>query len=107
MLHDPVHAAAARAAAQAGAQLVQVLVVPGSNQLYIAVFGVAHPSTQLKLAGLATNKPAKPNPLHTTLNEKVKNHIDQLTASFADAQATAQAGESENAMAALDRSQGT
>ena len=93
MLDDPVHAAAARAAAKAGAQLVQVLFVSGGDHFHVAILGIAYPSAQLKLTGLAIDEPAKPNPLHAPLNEEMKNHIARPPASFADASAPAQAGE--------------
>src|SRR5580698_5551127 len=74
MLDDMIDAAAARAAAQAGAQLVQVGWLAGGDYFHVAVFGVAHPAAQLQLAGLTVNEPAKAYALHTSLYQKMKNH---------------------------------
>ena len=74
MLDQAIHAAAARAAAQAGAQLVQVGFVAVDYYLHIAIFGVAHPAAQIELAGLAMDIPAEAYALYAALNEEVKNH---------------------------------
>jgi anthranilate synthase/aminodeoxychorismate synthase-like glutamine amidotransferase len=84
VLDEPVDAAAARAAAQIGAQLGQVLVVTVRHHFNIAVLGIAHPAAQLQLAGLAVHKPAETYPLHATLYQKMKNHELLTKASLAD-----------------------
>jgi anthranilate synthase/aminodeoxychorismate synthase-like glutamine amidotransferase len=109
MFDDAIDATAARSFAKAGAQLVEIFLVPGGDNLHIAVFGVAHPSTQFQLACFATHEPAKPNPLHAALNEEVKYHDVRPKISFADANAQVQdwrrqgiPGDCENGLAMLD-----
>ena len=84
MLDQAIHAAAARSAAQAGAQLGQVGLVAMRNHLYVALFGVAHPAAQVQLAGFAVYVPPEPNPLHAALNQEMKDHGFQTKPSLAD-----------------------
>jgi len=74
MLDEAIDTAAAWSAAQAGAQFCQIGLRAGSHDLHFALFGIAHPSAQFKLAGLALDIPAEAYALHTALNEKMKNH---------------------------------
>ena len=74
MLQDAVHAAAARATAQAPAQLIKVLRLAGGHHFHFAVFGVAHPAAQVEFAGLSVNKPAEAYALHAATNEEMNNH---------------------------------
>jgi len=73
---DAVDARASRAAAQADAKLVKVAGVACRHDFNIAILGVAHPSAQLELCGLALDKPAEADALHAALNEEMKNHGD-------------------------------
>jgi len=83
MLDEAVDAAAARAAAQAGAQLSQVGLAAVRHHFHVAVLGVAHPAAQVELAGFAMYEPAKSDTLYATLDEEVENHA-QTMASLAD-----------------------
>ncbi len=74
MLHQPIYAAAAWPAAQAGPQLGQIFGRSRGYHLHFALFGVAHPAAQIQLAGLPLHKPAEAHALHTALNQKMKNH---------------------------------
>src|SRR5208282_3212597 len=74
MFDQAVDATAARSAAQAGAQLGQVGLCAGRYHFHLALFGVAHPAAQVELAGLAVYIPPEAHPLHTALNQKMKNH---------------------------------
>jgi hypothetical protein len=74
MLDQPVNAGAARAAAQAGAQLGQIGIRSGGYNLHFALFGVAYPSAQAQLAGLPVYEPPEADSLHAALNQKMKNH---------------------------------
>ncbi len=74
VLDDAVDAGAARAAAEAGTKLIEVAGVARRHHFHVAVLGVAHPSAQVKLAGLALYKPAETDSLYTALNEEMKNH---------------------------------
>ena len=74
MLDEAIDAAAAWSAAQAGAQFGQIGLRAGGHDLHFALFGIAHPTAQVKLGGLALDIPAEAHALHTALNEKVKNH---------------------------------
>jgi hypothetical protein len=74
MLDKPIDPAPARPSAQAGAQLGQVRFVSVGYDLNVAVLCVPHPPAQVQLAGLAVYKPAEADALHTTLNQKMKNH---------------------------------
>ncbi len=75
MLDDSIHAAAARSAIEARPQLIQFLRLARCNDFHLAVLGVAHPAAQVKHTGLTLDEPAKANPLHTALYEKVKNQF--------------------------------
>ena len=68
MLDEAVDAGAARATAQAGAELVQIGGIARRDDFHIAFLGVAHPTAQIELTGLALNKPAKAHPLYAALN---------------------------------------
>src|ERR1700722_3624019 len=72
VLDEAVDPAPSRAAAQASAQLIQVGLIAMRNHFHIAVFGIAHPSAQVKLAGFAMDKPAEAHTLHAALNQKMK-----------------------------------
>ncbi len=62
MLDQAVDAGAARAAAEAGTQFVQIARFSRRYNLHVAVFGVAHPSAQFEsLASRCTNQ-RKPTP---------------------------------------------
>ena len=74
MLDQAIDAAAARTAAQAGAQLGQVSLIAMGHHLHIAVLGIAHPAAQIQFTGFAVHIPPKANPLHATLNQKMKDH---------------------------------
>jgi len=74
VLDEAINAAAARSAAQAGAQFGQIGLRAGDHDLHFALFGIAHPTAQVKLSGLALDIPAEAHALHTSLNEKMKNH---------------------------------
>jgi hypothetical protein len=74
VLDDAVDARATRAAAKAGAKLIQVAGFASGNHFHIAVLSVAHPSAQIQLAGLALHKPAKADTLHTALNKEMNHH---------------------------------
>ncbi len=71
---DAVNAAAARAAAKAGAKLVEVVGVAGGDNFDVAIFGIADPTAQFEFAGFAVNEPAEAYSLNAALNEKVKDH---------------------------------
>ncbi len=74
MLDEAVDAGAARAAAEAGAELVQIAGIARRDNFHIAVLGVAHPAAQIEFAGLALHEPAKAHPLYAALNEKMEDH---------------------------------
>jgi len=74
VLDEPVYAAAARSAAEAGPQFSQIVRRSGGHHFDLAVLSVAHPSAQVQLAGLPVNIPPEAHPLYATLNEKMKNH---------------------------------
>jgi hypothetical protein len=69
-----VDTAATRAAAEAGAELVEVGLFAVDEDFHIAVFGVADPAAEVEFAGLAVNIPAEAYALYPALNEEVKNH---------------------------------
>lgn len=71
---ETIDAAAARAAAEALAELVEVFGGAGGDNFDVAVFGVADPAAQVEFAGFAVNEPAKADTLHASLNEKMENH---------------------------------
>ena len=66
--------AAARAAAEAGAEFGEVFDSASYDYLDIPVFRVAHPAAQVEFAGFAMDKPAESHALHPAANEKVKHH---------------------------------
>ena len=72
---EAVNAAAARAAAEAVAEVGEVFDGAGGDDFDIAVFGVADPAAQVEFAGFAVYEPAKAYALYAALNEEVKNHI--------------------------------
>src|SRR5271166_777822 len=74
MFDDVIDAAAARAALEAGAQVVDVGGLAGGDNFHIALLGVAHPSAQVEFAGLALHKPAEADALYAALNQKVNDH---------------------------------
>ena len=78
VLDEVVHPRPARAAAEAGAQLVQVLGGAGRNHLQIAIFRVADPAPQFQLACLALHEPAETDTLNTATDKKVKNHTSPV-----------------------------
>jgi hypothetical protein len=80
MLDEVIDAGAAWAAPQAAAEFVQVLGAAGGNHLDIAIFSVADPAAQLKLAGLTLYKPAKANSLNAATDKEVKDHTCQSKA---------------------------
>jgi hypothetical protein len=65
VLDDFVDAAAAGAFLERGAQLGEGCWIAGDDDFDFAVFGVAHPAFELKLAGLAMYEPAEAYPLNT------------------------------------------
>ena len=74
MFDQVIHAAAAGSAAQAGTQLGQVFSATRCDDFHVAVLGVAYPAAQVEFAGLAVHEPAKAYTLHTSSNQKMKNH---------------------------------
>jgi hypothetical protein len=74
MLDELVDAGAAWAAAEARAQFGQIFDGAASDNLDVAVFGVAYPAAQIEFAGFAVDKPAEPHSLYASANQKVKNH---------------------------------
>jgi hypothetical protein len=74
-LDNAVYAAAARATPETSAERSQIVGRAGGDHLDLALLGVADPSAQVELVGLAMNKPAKTYPLYPASNKKVKNHI--------------------------------
>ena len=70
-----IDAAAAGATAEGLAKFVQVFSGASRDHFDVAIFGVAYPSAQSQLAGLAVNKPAEADALYPALNEEVENHI--------------------------------
>jgi hypothetical protein len=60
---------------QLSPQLAQRFNIARGHHLDLAGVGVSHPTVQPKLGRLAMHEPAKPNPLHTPANEKVKDHV--------------------------------
>ncbi len=75
VLDEAINAAAARATAEAVAEVREVFGRAGSYDFNIAVFGVAYPAAQVELAGFAVNERAEAYALHPALNEEMKNHI--------------------------------
>ena len=73
-LYQAIHAASAGAAAQAGPQCGQVGFTAGGHHFHVAFLGVAHPAAQVQFAGLAVYVPAEAHALHSSLNQKMKNH---------------------------------
>jgi len=74
MLDDAVDAGAAGSAAKAGAKFGQIAGCARGDNFDVALFGIAHPTAQIELAGLALNEPAEPDALNATLNEEVEDH---------------------------------
>jgi hypothetical protein len=74
VLDDAVDTAATGAAAEAGAELIQVRLIAMDQHFYIAIFGVADPAAEVELAGFAVNVPAEAYTLYSALNEEVENH---------------------------------
>lgn len=62
-------------APEAGAQLLEIGLPAGGHYFHVAVFRIAHPSAQLELAGFAMDEPAEAHTLHTTLYQKMKDHL--------------------------------
>jgi hypothetical protein len=71
MFHDSINATAARPFAERSAQLSQVFVRPGNNDLDVSIFRVANPAFKVKFAGLAMNEPAEPHALYPAFDEKM------------------------------------
>jgi len=69
-----VDTAATRAAAEADAEFIEVRFFAVDYYFYIAVFGVADPAAEVKLAGFAVHVPAEAYTLYAALNEEVENH---------------------------------
>jgi hypothetical protein len=78
VLDHMIHTRAARAAAEAAAQFVQVLGVTGRNHLQIAIFSVADPALQFQFARFALDEPAEADPLNAATDKKVKNHTSPV-----------------------------
>jgi hypothetical protein len=74
VLQDAIDTAAARAAAKARAQIIQIFGHAGGNYLHITLFCIAYPAAKIQLTGLTVNKPTEANALDTAANEKVKHH---------------------------------
>jgi len=73
MFDQAIDAAAARAAAKAGPQLIEIGRFARGQDFNVTILGVAHPAVQSKFAGLALHKPAEANTLHASLNQKMEN----------------------------------
>jgi hypothetical protein len=71
MFHHSINTASARPALHTGSQIGQILWRAGCHNLHVAVFSVANPAAKLQLAGFPMHKPAKPNSLHPSLNQKM------------------------------------
>jgi hypothetical protein len=71
VLYYAIYAASARTAPQARTQLVQILRRARGDHFHVAIFGIAHPTTQFQLAGFAVDKPSEPYSLHPSLNQKM------------------------------------
>ncbi len=74
MFDEAIDAAAARSAAKALAEFVEVFGGAGGDNFDVAVFGVADPAAQFQLAGLALHEPAESDSLDAAADEEVKNH---------------------------------
>src|SRR6202034_1760435 len=74
MFNHSIHTASARSLAQLRTQLRNRLGVSCRDNFHLASIRIAHPTTQPQLRRLAMHEPAKPNPLHTSANEKVNHH---------------------------------
>jgi hypothetical protein len=74
MFHYAINAAAPRTAMEAAAELGKIVRLARRNHFYVAILGVTHPATQVEFARLALYEPAETNSLHTSLNQKMKNH---------------------------------
>jgi hypothetical protein len=81
VFEEAVDAAAAWAAAEAVAKLVEVFGSAGGDDFNVAIFGVADPAAEIEFAGLPVDKPAEAYTLHATLNEEVENHSDRVSLS--------------------------
>ncbi len=73
VFYHAIDTAAARAAANARAQLVEIGDFSSGQNFNMALLGVAHPTVQAQLARLALHKPAKANSLYTSLDKKMEN----------------------------------
>ena len=74
VLDEAVDPAASGSAAKAGAQFGQVFLFARRHHFNLTLFGIAHPSEQVKLAGLPVDIPPEAHPLYSALNQKMKDH---------------------------------
>jgi hypothetical protein len=76
VLDYAVDAAATRAAAEAGAEFIQVRLFAMDYHFHIAIFGVADPAAEVELAGFAVNVPAEAYTLYAAFDQEVENHCE-------------------------------
>ena len=74
MFDDAIYTAAARAAAEALAQVGEIFGGAGGDYFNIAIFCISDPAAQVEFAGFAVDEPAEADSLYAALNEKVENH---------------------------------
>jgi hypothetical protein len=74
MDYHGIHAASTRAAAECGAQSIQIRRWTSRDHFYVSVFGVAHPAVKAQRARFTVHKPAEADALDTSFDEIVSDH---------------------------------
>jgi anthranilate synthase component 2 len=72
-----VNASAAWAAVKADAKLIEIACLSSRHHFHFALFRIAHPSAQRKLAGFAMHEPAETDSLNAALNEEMSDHRER------------------------------
>lgn len=75
MLQHCVDPAASRTSSQGRSQLFNALFAAGGDDFNGALFGIAHPASQVEFAGFTMDEPPEPYPLHAPLYQEMKHHL--------------------------------